>query len=444
VNYIRAQASVIGGSIDGILETAATTVPGAGENDPDLFYIRPKWLGLAIERFLYGDLGLACDVQIPARSTRVLIGRKQLPVVDSSALITVTLGSVYLPNVKDDTLWDLVLKNTFSTGNADYSQPDGPATFKAAAKLIVGRHGPRADTFSRASGAPWKFSRATAESIAGAARSIRLVRAAPNWPEPSNYANPDPQAPGEVGMRVGDYNKWGHVSNAPEREAHHITQFLLPEYLNNSATRLPFVPELVAKGLYPGVKKDGAHVDAIQNSSGASIEVKRAFNDHGGIMATVFLARYTHQSPIHYRRSAPDEKDGHSSMSATLDSVFRGALAAALPGVPGDVFSRDRSKAAPMLKLLASAATDDFPVAELNNTTRNRVKDAVFKASRTAYVDMKKDMSPKLMRAIFELEPAYYSAVDLQSRKLEKFDLDRVFAAATNGNKAFAKSVGFE
>jgi hypothetical protein len=107
-------------------------------------------------------------------------------------------------------------------------------------------------------------------------------------------------------------------------------------------------------------------------------------------------------------------------MSATLDSVFRGALAAALPGVPGVVFSRERSKAAPMLKLLASAA------------------------SRTAYVDMKKDMSPKLMRAIFELEPAYYSAVDLQSRKLEKFDLDRVFAAATAGNKVFAKSVGFE
>jgi hypothetical protein len=86
-------------------------------------------------------------------------------------------------------------------------------------------------------------------------------------------------------------------------------------------------------------------------------------------------------------------------MSATLDTVFRDALAAALPGAYGDLFSWERPKAAPKLQLLAAAPTDDFPVTEVNNTTRNRVKDAIFKASRAAYVDMKRDMSPKLVRA---------------------------------------------
>jgi hypothetical protein len=72
----------------------------------------------------------------------------------------------------------------------------------------------------------------------------------------------------------------------------------------HSATRQPFLGELVAKGLYPGVKNSGANVEMIENSSRATMQVEHAFKDHGGVMATVFLSRYTHQSPIHYRRSA--------------------------------------------------------------------------------------------------------------------------------------------
>ena len=113
----------------------------------------------------------------------------------------------------------------------------------------------------------------------------------------------------------------------------------------------------------------GSRVYAIEDSNGNQIRVMDTYRDHGGIMATVYLSRYTHQSPIHYKRSTPDEKDGHSGMSVTVDNEFRDALLDRLGPVAADLFGRDESVAGQALQELANAPSDQLPVERAGNTS---------------------------------------------------------------------------
>src|SRR5690349_9836309 len=127
------------------------------------------------------------------------------------------------------------------------------------------------------------------------------------------------------------------------------------------------------------------------------------------MMPTVFLSRFTHQSGIHYRISAPDDAKGspHSSMSGTLDNVVRASVRGSLGDAADRLLSRDPKEARLALDPLAQLSSEDMLV---GTVSRNRFRNAIFKAARDAYIDMRDDMASKLKKAIFELEPKYYTA----------------------------------
>jgi hypothetical protein len=453
--YISSLSQTIAGSIDVILEEAATVVSGGKDGDtprPGVYYIEPKRVGLAMERLLFKQYGLGFKIHIQAKDQREMVGTKARDVVNTAAPFkSIALEYVDVqgltPDAAGEAVWTHLLENTFASSN-DF-KASGPATFRAAAKLILGR-GPRWDTFE--STAPWRFSKRAAKSIASLAGRIAPLIAG-KWPSPEEYARPD--GPGAVGLRVGTYLVWGPMSkNIPERQAHHITQYLLPQFLSNNASTKPFINSAREHGLYPGLEPlRGSTVNKI-TFGGKTIDIAKYYADggRGEAMPTVFLSTYAHQSNIHYRRSAPDEPGEEGavpSQSRTLDDVFGSAADGKLTALgvpPNELIFTERTGVGlgRLRKLEANATSNDFTTGM--KLTKNRLREAIFVAARAAFDDMANDMAPKLEFAIRGREVQYYNEIAIQKKMPERLTPAHVEAAlqrAVGANNDFAMKAGF-
>jgi hypothetical protein len=458
--YITAETQNIAAFVPELLKRAGAIVSGVKEGDkpaPQFFYLPPKWVGLEIERFLFDQLGLVFKVQIKPNDEKQRVGAKQRLVVDTNAPIKLAeLAYVHLPNLaphkSGNELWEHLLNNTFGKGYPDYVKADSRPLYQAAARLIVGRYGPRPNVF--ASRGDWRLSRSTAKSIDSLAGRIATV-AKGKWPSPRDYANPSAQGGvGAVGLRVGTYGVWGPMTT-DERQAHHITQFLLMQFLANAARHTPFYSWAREKGLYPGLEPlSGGKVNKISGLSG-TIDVAKWYGsgERGDDMPTIFLSTYTHQSGIHYRSSKSDEpgqKDAQPGQSATLRNEFTKAAADFLAekGAPGEgqrIFRSERSGIAlgELSKLQQNAKGDNDTKGSA--LTKNKLREAIFVAARAVYKDMHDDMDPKLAIAIRQREVQYYNEIAKQKQmtdELTSADVKKALDAARDANDAFAKKAG--
>ena len=159
------------------------------------------------------------------------------------------------------------------------------------------------------------------------------------------------------------------------------------------------------KESYPGVLPEKDKTKELQKTQGKktkSIRVGDYFADHGGEMTTIYLARHTHQSNIHYRSEPPDEDDtGRATQGNSIDAAFGDFLG------PYKWLKEKDPEVKPVLSALAKKAAAnklDEPVprsiSKLTTDmsqpiTVNRTSTAVFTAAQKTYADMWKEMKPK-------------------------------------------------
>jgi hypothetical protein len=409
--FLRAQWPEFKETIPLLVSRAhATIVPPKSDKDDQTpqEYEPPERLKVQLERELYGLTGMAFDIVVNQMTGSASIKGKKT-VNPSKPIASVAIVYLHMPLVPagadGEALWNLVVERTFK-GTAEYTQATHDS-FKAAAKLVIGRRDPVPDTYDTD---VFKLSSRRATVVRNQrARMKDFIDKSKPWPTIVEYTNPyDTQVPALVrlmGLRVGPYSVW-HGTGAGDRDAHHAVQYLLFEYFRNGKKRKPF--PLLGSVPYPGVSATGALVSTIY-AAGTQIKVAEYEKNRGGKVPTIFLARHTHQSGIHLHTEAPDD-DTSAPMSqvAAIDNSFSRNLG--LISKAGPVM--DNANDLKQLEQLRKQGKQDEPLADSNPPiTFNRVATAIGKATQQTYKDMWTDLKPRLWTAVRTQEVAYYNAI---------------------------------
>jgi hypothetical protein len=433
------------------------------------FYTPPAALKTELEQYLYARTGIAFHFKFPTKKGGKEVNEKKI--VDTGAKaqsLKVEVSYLHLPFLEDRagkaarTLWEKAIKNTFGA-----KQGDELEKYIAAARLDLARAGPRPDIWSTKK---FEFSTGTRNRIE---RLIKLLEANP-WPSPKQYAEPKASAVKEdtllgkkvtaksvrsIGLRLGNYLDWGpgqKTNKADGRDAHHITQFLLFEYLHNAQRSYKPFPHLDQKkpDLYPGVTpmapEPGSKAASAKTIEGATSSKRIAafdyFEDRGGLMPTIYITKHTHLSGIHFRAERPDEGEG-DTLRATQGASIHNVFTARMEDYAGVL------KEPKQLAALAKATSDKQPV-EVKKGLRlsqSDLRTRIFTAAVKSYQSMRDEMQPKLRRALETSEVQYYNAVvrlkkksDLKGDKemLTTKAVDRVFAAAVKANENELEDAG--
>lgn len=377
---------------------------------PRVPYYDKENLKVELERALYGLTSMAFVIDLKTITGPATVKGREI--VDSKDPVTkVTIVYVHLPllpeNDDSEKLWDLLVENTFKT-DKDYNKTSQPS-FKAATKIVIVRGSPSPDTYQSK-----RFAMMALRAKVVRGQRERLMHyvdttKTPTWPTTAQYTQDKTTGLGaleNIGLRVGTYDVWGpDAKDINDRDAHHAAQFLLVEYFRNAKKKQPF--PLLGTQPYPGVAPIATtEVKTIKSHLGGTINVDRFYGGRGGAMPTIFIARTTHQSNIHYRTEAPD--DGTTkrvSQGASMHNTFRGKLGDIAPvmddaAVLGQLAQRDKE------------GKPDEPVqADKPSFTVNKVRAKIFEATQETYKDMWQEMKPKLRRALEVQEVQYYNTV---------------------------------
>lgn len=409
-----------------LVSYAVTTVAGSKEGKVRTTeeYIPFGNLKVEIERELFGLTGFAFVVELNEIAGPAAIKKRQV-VNPKDPVKSVSVAYLHLPLLPPGTagedLWNLLIKNTY-LGKAGYDSSSHDS-FKAVAKLILGRGTPSPDIFHRAF---FKLSDRRAKVISNQRdRLLEFVTKKASWPTVVNYTRDQTGSlkgsEKNLGLRVGTYNEWrsSKTTGVQDRDAHHTVQFLLLEYFRNTKGKKPF--PFLGKDSYPGVSpdEDKTKTKTLQKTEGKkkkSIKVGEYFEDHGGKMTTVYLARHTHQSNIHYRSEPPDEdENARATQGNSIDAAFNDFL-----GPYSWVKSKDPAVKPVLSALAKNESKPDEPInRSLSKLTTGmslpityaRTSTAIFNAAQKTYADMWTEMKPKLKRGLEVQEVAYYNTI---------------------------------
>ncbi len=141
------------------------------------------------------------------------------------------------------------------------------------AGLLVAALGARPDIWDSAK---FKFHASTKRRIEEQKGSLEKVIKAKHWPTPAQYVQTDPSKVVDdggvlaknvvdVGLRLGTYATWGPAgkSGSPDRDAHHITQYVFFQYLSNAKLLKPFPTTKDARRNLLGIKPATGAVTSI-------------------------------------------------------------------------------------------------------------------------------------------------------------------------------------
>ncbi len=370
-------------------------------------YLPMDTLVVQLERELYGLTGMAFVVELNDVKGAKNIGFRRV-VSTKRPLKSLKMVYVHLPLLPDnpdaDKLWDLLTANSFQTPSTTAADL---AAYKAAAKLVVHRGSPQPYTYDFYK---FKFSKYRAKVVSNQRQRMLGYIAAPagDWPTPADYANPDSSAVGkkitDIGLRVGDYDTWG-VKATEDRDAHHPVQFLLLEYFHNEKPRKPF--PMLGKHPYPGVTAVNTDKVATIKGGPGTIQAEKYAARRGGIMPTIFLARTTHQSGVHYRTEPPDDKvSPRKTQGSTIDNVYKRLLPKPVATV------LDQPAMLDALEANRAAGNETELLPEPNPAVSYKsASDAFVAAARQTYQDMWRSLKPKLETALNTHEVAYYNSI---------------------------------
>jgi hypothetical protein len=145
-----------------------------------------------------------------------------------------------------------------------------------------------------------------------------------NLPSSRDYLQLKKTTDPKIGLRLGKY-KDEHHKNVPDRDSHHITQYLLLEYfMNKSKGNQPFrLLDAANRTIYPGLQttSDGS---PIKFGASKPIELTKLEADRGAEMPTILIARSTHRfGRLHIRKEEGDELPVNRAQSDMVDGQFR-------------------------------------------------------------------------------------------------------------------------
>jgi hypothetical protein len=450
LNYVRGKRDEIKNAVVVIIERVRQPLPLTRAQrqmetpPPPVQYASPNRLKLDLEDYLFARTGVAIKQSLrETKGGEMVRGRT---VIDPQKSVKqVDYGYLHLPFLGGTaTLWDLVIANTFvrqPTIRTKYGASSRPQDYKYMTRLVLGRLGPRPDVYDRST---FKLGNPVAGAVEAEVYGAKDLQAE-QFPSPSDYSatsvptGADP-AQQNIGLRLGNYDTWGPNGGrkSPEREAHHITQYLLLEYLRNRKLDRPF-PLGVIRNLYPGVTGSGL-VDTITDA-GKEIRVAEHEERRGGLMPTILLSRHAHQSGIHIY-AQPDDDPAH--MSSNPITTPGGAVHDAFRSALGDVaeIMKDR----PSLDALQKSGDAPTMVKGGKQLSRPELQHRIFQASVKTYHWMRGEMQPKLRRALTVQEIEYYATTAERLGKKSELQAGRmsaVFVEAVAWDKKGMEQAGF-
>jgi hypothetical protein len=260
-------------------------------------------------------------------------------------------------------------------------------------------------------------------------------------PSPSEYVAPKMPsgAAVNVGLRLGTYGDTEQTG--PERESHHITQYLLLEYFYGKSDKKPFPLSKKSKSIYPGVTVTGSGEQAradkvIAPGAPKAIDLV-GFEEHrGGKMPAILLAAYTHRTGrLHVTTKADDFTSGGNKSAApdspagVVDMKFHQHL---------DKHDTDYRKAQEKSEGSGLPTQETFAayVARKDGKSAGHVSKVIYNAMQDTYHWMRDFMQPRLKDALVTAETKYYD--DLGKSKgysLGTTQLDLVYAEAVIKNR---------
>ncbi|MBK9036384.1 MAG: DUF4157 domain-containing protein [Myxococcales bacterium] len=392
----------------------------AGKDAPvkTYYYVPPRKLELELADYLFAQTGVAITIDLAETKGKGPVARKD--VVDATKPIKgVRAGYLHLPFLGGTAgLWDTVIENTFATKpsiKTKYaSTTDAKAEYKAAARLVLSRLGPRPGTYDNKSKV-LKLSDTVAALVEAEAHPPTGDLPANQLPVAKDYLRtnhadeggtpiaPDPSY-GHVGLRLGTYAEFGPAGSQKgyERDAHHTTQYLLLEYLHNMhKTNSPFpVKAGIASDYYPGVSGDASGVTTIKG-----IQVARFEAGRGAEMPIILLSKHTHRSDVHIH-AEPDESVENKSKSApgqAVDNHFYDGLGGASERSAWRALFKNK-------EALRAAQKANAPLEVAGKSlARDAVAERIFSAACTTYKWMRDEMQTKLKDALATREVDYYN-----------------------------------
>jgi hypothetical protein len=201
----------------------------------------------------------------------------------------------------------------------------------------------------------------------------------------------------QVGLRLGHYSD--DTQKGPERESHHITQYLLVEFFHNAGTvpAFPLLNKFSKRDVYPGVEREGDK--AKQEVGKTTIPLEEWNKGRGGKMPAILLARDTHRTGnLHITAKADDlQPSPVDSPAEVIRSVFQRNITA----LDSEYVAKEK----------AAIAQNDLSLFEGYKKTQKQppVKDTIYTAVQETYHWMRDKMQPRLKDALMGIEAKYYN-----------------------------------
>jgi len=350
-----------------------------------------------LEEFIFFKTGILLDIKLNAKKDS-----------KSGPFENLKIVYIHLPFIDGRSpLWQSVVKNTWKKSG---KPPDEKTIDKI--RVYARAHAKSLDVVPgiwALTGNEYVFSKLFKEQVDKQVEESGLAGALEpgKLSSPSEYVRTD-GSPLQIGVRLAKYSDGAGT----ERNAHHLTQYLLAEYFaNQNASKKPFNP----RRKYPGVTfKDGV-VDLISPTAKAnessSIKVRKTEVGRGGLMPTISLSTPTHRNAsLHITQNHADDlrgETGHTFPSTWVDEKF---------SLPEEV------------KASATAVSEND----------DKVAKKIYLAVQSVYKAVESDMSKRLSARMPKYELQYYKdkaaseGADLQFDIRDKANPDRL---NTKGDK---------
>jgi hypothetical protein len=325
-------------------------------------------------------------------------------------------------------LWNTVVKNTWVANypktfvsrfksRKDFANRDEAiATYKLHSRLVMRDAGPKPAVFMKTQFrfSDW-FAKQVEDSIFAVVGGELDPKAVGPWDDyrsplqtPKNYSS----GSGHIHLSFGTYadRKKPGIQWGVARNAHHITQYLILEYLRNKKSDQPFRHALKH---YPGVTGSGKLVKEIENpDDGTTIKVATYETGRGGAMPTILISEHTHeQGSVHVHGKPDDAGDdsGASSPGAATHREFTDALGQYEP-IMFDASPAKLQTVVRQTKGESVAKRDEVKVGGKLVTSPDLQK-AIYRAANKTYHWMRDDMKGKLRRALKTEEVHFYETM---------------------------------
>lgn len=382
-----------------------------------VYFFNPDRFQIELEEYIFGTSGVFFKIELRTEKAKPgQLAKKELSA--TAPVKSVYVKYLYLPYLGGTAkLWENLILNTFKNSSPKLFKTkyatlgaDAKAAYQGQARLLLGALGPRPHVFVTKEVKGVKmlcFTDEVAKQIeemvfppAGAALPAADLPAAADYVKDEKSGGNFIPAKGYIALRFGRYEqslKLGDAQYGPDRNSHHLTQYLLLEYFHNTKDQKPFIHSLP---LYPGVAGGGKKVDSIQNGATSKILKIQEYEDgRGGKMPAILISKYTHVYGDVHIHAKPDD-DGKSSPGAAVHGVFKDSL-----GEWKDVmFESSGAK----LKSLDTSGT--VMVGTATKTSLD-LQNAIFSAACKTYTWMRDKMMGKLEDALKTKEVEYYNEV---------------------------------